>query len=138
MHSGIPDHRVRRLLRLLGLLALSGAWLVTPRTVAAQRPAADSVKLDSVRPVGTLRPGDELNILVFRNTEISGKYLIDAQGRIHLPGVGNTQVAGLEPVQVEERIRVLLTELGPFRSRSVFEFCSRSWASESPTSPCSR
>ena len=110
MHSGIPDRRVRRLTRVVGLLALAGAGLgAGPAALVAQStPALDS----TVRPVGTLKPGDEVNIGVHQDKEISGRYVVDATGRIHLLGIGSTIVAGLDPAQLEQRLKQVLTARG--------------------------
>jgi polysaccharide export outer membrane protein len=57
-----------------------------------------------IRNVGTLRPGDVLDIVVYREKELSNKYLIDARGVVQIPGLGVVQAAGLDPTQVKERL----------------------------------
>jgi protein involved in polysaccharide export with SLBB domain len=91
---------------LLGLAA--SAW---PATVRAQQtpnipPPSDvkSTETSAERRVGGLRGGDLLRVVVFREKELSGDYLIDARGFVQIPGVGVMQVAGLEPQQAQERI----------------------------------
>ena len=69
----------------------------------AQTPAApgDTIHADtSSRPTGTLRSGDLLKIRVYRDSELSGQYLIDAQGNVQMPGVGVIKAAGLDPTTV--------------------------------------
>jgi polysaccharide export outer membrane protein len=56
------------------------------------------------RRVGGLRAGDLLRVVVFREKELSGDYLIDARGFVQIPGIGVLQVAGLEPQQAQELI----------------------------------
>ena len=63
-------------------------------------------------PVGVLRPGDELNIVIFRNEELTGKYLIDARGFLQIPGLGTIRVAGLTPEAAVERLRAQLMARG--------------------------
>jgi polysaccharide export outer membrane protein len=78
-------------------------------------PPRDSIPSSSdtlVRNVGVLRPGDELNIVVFRDKELSGKYLIDSRGMLQIAGLGSIRVAGLDPSQVTERLRSALEERG--------------------------
>ncbi len=73
----------------------------------AQTPAApgDTIHADtSSRPTGTLRSGDLLKIRVYRDSELSGQYLIDAQGNVQMPGVGVIKAAGLDPTQITERM----------------------------------
>ena len=56
------------------------------------------------RSVGVLRPGDVLDVVVYRDKELSNKYLIDSRGYVQIPGLGVIQAAGLDPTQVKERL----------------------------------
>jgi polysaccharide export outer membrane protein len=56
------------------------------------------------RRVGGLRGGDVLRVVVFKEKELSGDFLIDARGFVQIPGIGVLQVGGLEPQQAQERI----------------------------------
>ncbi len=92
-------------LLLVGLLALA--------TIAAAPARAQDTVLAAIgRNVGVLRPADALKIIVFRDKELSGDYLIDAQGFVQMPGLGDLQVAGLSPVQIKERIKQQLVKRG--------------------------
>ena len=71
-------------------------------------PAADT----STRMVGALRPGDMLLLTVFREPELSGEYLIDAQGDVQIPGLAVVRVAGLTPDEVKRRLVDEMRELG--------------------------
>jgi polysaccharide export outer membrane protein len=64
------------------------------------------------RSVGPLRPGDELNIVVFRTPELTGTYLIDSRGLVQIPGLGTLRVAGLDPTQATERLQQALVSRG--------------------------
>lgn len=64
------------------------------------------------RSVGVLRPGDELNIVVYRNPELTGVYLIDSRGLVQIPGLGTLRVAGLDPTQATERLQQALVARG--------------------------
>lgn len=66
----------------------------------------------TVRVVGTLRPGDLLRVVVYREKEFSGEYLIDSHGNVQIPGLGEFRVAGLDPVQVKERFVAALRGRG--------------------------
>ena len=70
----------------------------TPATAAP--PPTDTL----ARPTGTLRSGDLLKIRVYRDSELSGEYLINAQGDVQIPGVGVIRAAGLDPTQISERL----------------------------------
>jgi protein involved in polysaccharide export with SLBB domain len=79
------------------------------QSVAAIPPARWATPDTIERPVGVLRPGDQLKIAVYRDKELSGDYLIDAQGFVQIPGVGVVRAAGLDPTQVHDQIiRALL------------------------------
>jgi protein involved in polysaccharide export with SLBB domain len=106
----VADAGVRALLVRAALLSglAASAW---PATIAAQQapnipPPSDvkSGETSAERRVGGLRGGDLLRVVVFREKELSGDYLIDARGFVQIPGVGVLQVAGLEPQQAQERI----------------------------------
>ena len=81
---------------LLAFAAVTGGAQATPDIPPPSRPAE--------RPVGGLRPGDLLRVIVFREPELSGEFLIDARGDVQIPGVGVLAVAGLEPRQAQQRI----------------------------------
>lgn len=91
---------------LIAILALVA--LAMPRRVTAQSPTATTnipAPSDTVaRSVGVLRPGDVLEIVVYRDKELSNKYLIDSRGFVQIPGLGVIQAAGLDPTQVKARL----------------------------------
>jgi len=110
-------------LRALVIAVLALIGVVLPLRVGAQDPAsrdlghmtaADSI----VRPTGTLRGGDLLKIKVYRDSELSGQYLIDAQGNVQIPGLGVVRAAGLDPTQVQERLVEALRARG-FRAPEI-------------------
>jgi polysaccharide export outer membrane protein len=53
-------------------------------------------------PTGTLRSGDVLQLKVYRDSELSGSYLIEANGYVQIPGLGTIHAAGLRPDQVTQ------------------------------------
>jgi polysaccharide biosynthesis/export protein len=63
-------------------------------------PPADT----AARPTGALRQGDILQLKVYRDSELSGKYLIDARGDVQIPGLGTIRAAGLTPSEVSDRM----------------------------------
>lgn len=106
---------VRGAFLLIALAALAAAPTgaaaqTTPAPAAIDAPPADSVFGEPA--VGVLRPGDELNVVIFRNKELSGKYLIDSRGYVQIPGLGVLRVAGLDPHQVSEVLRMQLIRRG--------------------------
>ena len=76
------------------------AALVATGTARAQSPASSSEGLN---------PGDQVRILVWRNTELSGDFTVAANGTLMHPLYRELQVTGIPMTMVEERIRALLT-----------------------------
>jgi protein involved in polysaccharide export with SLBB domain len=94
-----------------GFLFLLGA-IVPNRLAAQQVPPPPPVRDTVVRSVGVLRAGDVLKIVVFRNTELSGEYLIDSRGELQIPGLGVIQAAGLDPAQAKDSLKAALVLRG--------------------------
>ncbi len=75
---------------------------------AAARAAADTLPPPRATtgqgpiPTGTLRAGDILQLKVYRDSELSGSYLIEANGFVQIPGLGTIHAAGLRPDQVTQ------------------------------------
>lgn len=117
MPSSIPDRFALWRSRLVAVLVAVGAPAsglraqgAVPATTVPSAcvvdVAADTTAGDRVG--GALRGGDLLKIAVFRNKELTGDYLIDSQGRLVVPGLGELHAAGLTPGQVENGLRQLL------------------------------
>ena len=101
------DIRNSALAAVLALCAASSAGAqngtATPVTVADR---------DTIVSVGVMRPGDELNLQVYRDKELTGKYLIDSRGYVQIPGLGIIAVAGMSPAQATERLREQMIRRG--------------------------
>lgn len=109
MQSSIRDRGGRA--SQLGLVLVLLVASVVPGWAGAQQsqpcPPESPVDTASAR-AGALRAGDLLKINIFRQKELTGDYLIDSQGRAVIPGLGVIQAAGLDPSQVEGRLKALL------------------------------
>jgi polysaccharide export outer membrane protein len=87
--------------------------LLAPSTVRAQQvPPPPPVRDTVVRSVGVLRSGDALKIVVYREKELTGEYLIDSRGELQIPGCCVVQAAGLDPTQVKDSLRAALVQRG--------------------------
>lgn len=85
-------------------------WLAILLAAASVASAQDSTKVPTLpppalldtaaRPTGALRQGDILQLKVYRDSELSGSFLIDARGDVQIPGLGTIRAAGLTPVEV--------------------------------------
>ena len=122
MPFDIPDLPLRqrrvcagwpRAARRLIAAALGACALTTPVSARAQIPVpVPPVDTAQRRQVGALRPGDVLKIVVYRDKELSNEYPIDARGFVQIPGLGVIQVAGLDPTEVSDRLKLALVERG--------------------------
>ncbi len=78
-----------------------GIALLAPAAARAQTPPLPPVD-SSTRDVGTVRPGDLLTLVVYKNADLSGTFLIDIRGFANIPGVGSIRVAGYTPTQINQ------------------------------------
>lgn len=96
---------IRSLLAATALVASVAAGQDTTKTaVPAPTLPPPPVTDTTARPTGTLRQGDILQLKVYRDSELSGSYLIDARGDVQIPGLGTIRAAGLTPVQVTDQM----------------------------------
>lgn len=103
----------RSLARFLTVALVFGASLSAPVITRAQDTTRAGLVSDSLsRSVGVLRAGDAVRIAVFRDTELTGEYLIDSRGQLQIPGLGVIQAAGLNPDQLKTSLRQALIQLG--------------------------
>ena len=88
----------RILFALIALAASSQAFAQTPDTSAS-----------AAFNQGSLNPGDQIRITVFRKPEFSGDFPIAANGTIIHPLYREVQVTGVPLSVVEDRLRTFLT-----------------------------
>jgi protein involved in polysaccharide export with SLBB domain len=53
----------------------------------------------------TLRPGDVLDVDVWPESGLSGSFVVDETGHLHLPFLGRTQATGIGLAELRERLR---------------------------------
>jgi protein involved in polysaccharide export with SLBB domain len=92
--------------------AVSGVYRVAAQAGGSVGLPAPPVLDTITRPTGTLRSGDLLKVRVYRDSELSGQYLIDARGNVQIPGLGVIRAAGLDPTQVQDRLVEALQSRG--------------------------
>lgn len=127
MRFDIRDTTRGRSLPLAGALlwlALAPAIAGGQATTQGTAPTRDTIlaRADSVLPpapadtfarnVGVLRSGDILDVSVYRQKDLDGKYAIDSRGFVTIPGIGIIHAAGLEPLQVTDSIRQAMIDIG--------------------------
>lgn len=104
----MPD-RIAFVIRSLALIAGLGVAVIAAPPARAQ---ADSVPIPTPRNVGVMRPGDVLDIAVYREREMTGKYLIDSRGVVQIPGLGDIVAAGLTPTEIKQALSEQLVRRG--------------------------
>ena len=87
---------------LVALLSAGALSVACPPRARAQDSAAVASQVGPV--VGVLRPSDVLRLVVYRQKEYDGDYIIDSRGFIQIPGLGEVRVGGLNPVEAKARI----------------------------------
>ena len=103
----------RKTVRAAVVVSIAIAVALSAGIARAQDTTRAGVVGDSLsRSVGVLRPGDAVKIAVFRDTELTGEYLIDSRGQLQIPGLGVIQAAGLNPDQLKTSLRQALIQLG--------------------------
>lgn len=102
----------RKSLALAVALLIAGAASLPAQDSAHARDSSLVAAALADRNVGSLRPGDVLRVVVFREKELSGEFTIDAQGYVQIPGIGVVMVGGLTPVQVTGKLREQLVTKG--------------------------
>ena len=108
MHIDFPE--IARRVALVVALACISSSALAQDTSAAMR---DSGIRDTLgRNVGVLRSGDVVRIVVFREKDLTGEFLIDSRGDLQIPGLGVIRAAGLGPTQLRESLRASLQAHG--------------------------
>jgi protein involved in polysaccharide export with SLBB domain len=114
MRSVIPERAALRR-RLVGVMRLVGLCVALSIGAARSTRAQDipiPPATPTARDLGVLRPGDILDVSVFRQPELSNKYLIDARGMLQFPGLAPILAAGLDPLVVKDRLTEALRAIG--------------------------
>lgn len=81
---------------ILALASLGAACSSSPREPARTAPVEEAV-LD-------LRPGDEIQVQVWREEDLSGNFIVDDRGIVTLPLVGERDVRGLAAPELRDRL----------------------------------
>ena len=84
---------------LLAACATTTDMPLAPRTV------------DSPNPTYTIGPLDTLNIVVWRNPELSGPVTVRPDGYISMPLIGDLKAAGKSPVDLSQEAKAALSKL---------------------------
>ncbi len=85
--------------RILNSLLFIACLVATATASAQSAPTAEG-----------LNPGDQVRIIVWRNTELSGDFTVAANGTLMHPLYREVQVTGIPIAAVEDRLRTFLTK----------------------------
>lgn len=92
---------VRRLVVLAALAAGAAAPLAAQGDRVAPPPAEP---VQTLTPTG-VRPGDVVNVWVWRERDLTGEFIVDARGRVVLPMLGERMVAGRAADSLADELR---------------------------------
>lgn len=87
-------------------------WLLAVASVAAAAacagnppPARPPASLADSPPVVGLLPGDAIRVSIWREADLSGEFTVGTEGVVVLPLLGERRVSGVEPGELERRLR---------------------------------
>lgn len=106
IHDAVDDTKIglSSLRAFFFLFALLGVlWVASSQQARAQAPTvlADVGKVSSDYRLG---PGDKLKMTVFGNQDVSGEAVIDPQGKVAVPLLGQVQAGGQTVADVQKTI----------------------------------
>jgi len=100
-----------------GMLLVLLCLLAAVFTVNAQEPGIP-VAGDGQDSDYRLNPGDKISVSVFNHEDLSGEVIVDGNGRIFLPLIGQVQASGLTSTELERPYYMM----GEVQSQGPFEF----------------
>jgi polysaccharide export outer membrane protein len=92
-------------------LSLSVAIALAAATVHGQKPSPVPARYQDTTAAGALRPGDIVQLRVFREPDLSGDFRIDETGTVTLPHLGAVVVANSTPDSIRS---LVLTTYGKY------------------------
>lgn len=113
-------------LRVTRGIVLAGVLLIA--TIAAQAASSPSSPSSPSTPEYRVGPRDVIEVLVWGQPDLSGRYTLRTDGAFEFPLVGDVKVAGLTVAEVEAHLRKLLGDgflASPQVSAKVVEFKSQ-------------
>jgi len=94
---------------LFAVMLLAAAFLFQTNLALAQAPS-DPADVGKVSPEYRLGPGDKLKVTVFGNQDVSGEAVVDPQGKIAIPLLGQVQAGGLTVASLQQSITEALNK----------------------------
>lgn len=98
------------LVRQLSLCAWLAAWAVALGGATCGAKGVEELPTGKASAADVLAPGDEVEVIVFGEPDLSGKQRIRSSGTIRLPLVGSMQAAGLTSDELAMRIESAYNE----------------------------
>ena len=93
-----------------GVQALAQATTAesAPQTVAAPAPSAALANADAYRyPMGS---DDKIRVIVFGEPDLSGEFVVNGEGKVALPLIGEVKAAGLTVTELQEQYAGVLRQ----------------------------
>ena len=109
--SALAPSSINGLLARLLPLALIGA-LIGCGSAPNENPRADIASETSLAESYRLDSGDQLRITVFRHVDLSGEFVLDGNGNLALPLIGEVEGGGRTLRELESQIEIAFNEGG--------------------------
>ena len=125
-NRSVPSRVV--ILLLAGLCLCVGSGCLTGGVDPAYTALTDEGNQVESAPLGELGPGDEINLRVYDEKNLSGDFTVSEKGSINFPLVGRVVVEGLTCAELESRISRKLKDgylKSPSVSCTVVEYISK-------------
>lgn len=87
--------------KLAGILIIVLAVLLA---ACSSSPPPSTVLTDGAEANRSLRPGDAVQVQVWREEDLSGTFTVDDRGIVTMPLLGERHVAGLEPAELRDNL----------------------------------
>lgn len=91
-------------------LAAIRALMLRLLLAAALMPAGMNARAAEGDAAERLTIGDKVTVSIFGQPDLSGDFVLDGRGDVHVPLVGRVRIVGLTPPEAEQRIRSALAE----------------------------
>jgi polysaccharide export outer membrane protein len=104
IHAVLRTQRPHLTRTVLSVLAATVLLIIAATEISAQG-SAGAAAPPPAQAAGTVRPGDEIHVQIWREPELSGDFQVDESGVVVFPKIGPMKVTSEDPAALNERLR---------------------------------